>query len=125
MPPTSAPATALERLQLFKAANVRVRRCEVGLGLLVGARLCIGFLLGNRIRLAQVLPAVRGNLREIHLRRDLLPASARLGQLLIDFRSINIGEQLALFDVAANIFVPVQQISIGASVDGRLFVGLQ
>ena len=46
--------------------------------LLIAARLRVGFLLRNRIRLAQILPTVGGDLRQIPLRDHLLAAGAGL-----------------------------------------------
>ena len=49
----------LERLKLFQAANIGVCRLQVRQRLLVAACLLVRLLLRNRVRLAQVRPAVR------------------------------------------------------------------
>ena len=68
----------LERLELFEAANIRVRCGKIRLRLLVAARLLVGFLLRNRVGLPQIRPAVRGDLRQLQRRLDLLAAGSRL-----------------------------------------------
>ena len=115
----------LEGFQLFQAPNVGVGRVEVGLGLLVSTGLLIGFLLRNRVGLAQADIAVGIDLGQVHLRHDLLPVGAGLHQLLVHLRGVDVGQQFALGDAAADVFVPAQQIAVGASVNRRLFVGLQ
>ena len=115
----------LERLQLLEAANIGVGGGQVGDGLLICVGLRVIFLLRNGVRLAQILPTISGDLRNIQLRGGLLTTGASLGQFLIDFRSIDVREQCALGNVAANVPVPAPQVSTGASVDWGLFVGLQ
>src|ERR1017187_4797856 len=99
----------LERLQLLEATDIGVARGEVGLGLLARARLGAGFLMGNGIRLAQILPTICRNFRQIPLGRNLTAASAGLRQFLIDLRSINLGQQVALVNSAAYVLIPAQQ----------------
>ena len=47
-----------------------------------------------------------------------------LPQLLIDFRSLNFGQELPGLDVGANIRIPVLEIAVGARVDRRIDVCL-
>ena len=47
-----------------------------------------------------------------------------LRELLIDFRSIDVGEQCALRNSGADIEIPLLQVAVGTRVDGRLNVGL-
>ena len=96
----------LERLEFFQAANIRVPRCQVGECLLVAACLLVGFLLGNRVGLAQVCPAVSGDLRQPQRRFDLLAAGSGLGKLLVDFWSVNRRQQFSLLNLASHVLVP-------------------
>ena len=45
--------------------------------------------------------------------------SARLLQLVIDFRRLDDSEQLSLLDVRTDVNVPGLEIAIGPRVDGR------
>ena len=65
------------------------------------------------------------DLGQVHLGHDLLPVGADLHQLLVHLGRIDVGQQIALGDAAADVLVPAQQIAVGASVDRRLFVSLQ
>ena len=47
-----------------------------------------------------------------------------LKKLLIDFGSIDVGEQFAFSDAGADVAVPLFEIAVGASVDGRFDVCL-
>ena len=47
-----------------------------------------------------------------------------LNELLIDFRSIDVGEKFALADAAADVAIPLFEIAVGARVDRRFDVGL-
>jgi hypothetical protein len=48
-----------------------------------------------------------------------------LCELLIDFRRVNLGKNIALLDVAADVFVPLLEVAVGARIEWRLDVGLQ
>ena len=48
-----------------------------------------------------------------------------LRELLVDFGRFNVGQQLALADVRANIEIPLLQIAVGAGIDGRIGVCLK
>ena len=115
----------LESFQILQALDVGVGRGQIGHGLLIAAALGVGFLLRDRIGLAQRLIAVGIDLGQIHRGHDLLARRPGLQQLLIDFRRIDIRQQLALRDVAADVLVPAQQIAVGAGVDRRLDISLQ
>src|SRR5258708_35198446 len=86
----------LEALELFEAAYVGVSGGQVGLALLVCAGLLIGFLRGDGVGLAQVLPAVSADFSQLHLRNNLLPRGLGLVQFLIDLGSIDLRQQPAL-----------------------------
>src|ERR1700678_704033 len=48
----------------------------------------------------------------------------RLGELLIDLRRVNLGQQLTLFDVGPDVEVPVLEVSIRSGVNWRIDEGL-
>ena len=87
----------LERLELFEAAHVGVGGGQVGLALLVSAALLVGLLRGDRVGLAQVLPALGGDLGQFHLRENLLARGAGLVQLLIHLRRIDLASNSPFF----------------------------
>src|SRR5260370_15849135 len=74
----------LEALELFEAAYVGVSGGQVGLALLVCAGLLIGFLRGDGVSLAKVLPAVSTDFCQLHLRDELLPRGLGLVPFLIN-----------------------------------------
>ena len=115
----------LEPFQLFEALHVGIGGGQVRLGLLVAAALGIGFLLRNRVGLAQRLITVCVDFRQVHRGDHLLPRGARLHQLLIDLRGVDVSQQFSLVHAAANVVIPAQQVAIGAGVDGRFDVRLQ
>ncbi len=59
----------LERFQLLEAADIGVGGSQVGQSLLISAGLRVGFLLGDGIRLAQILPAIGGDFGDVELSR--------------------------------------------------------
>ena len=85
----------------------------------------VRFLRGNGVSLTQVFPAVRGDFRDLHLRDNLLARGPGLVQFLIDFRRVDFCQQLAFRYPAANVFVPANQVAIGAGVDRRFLIGQQ
>ena len=50
---------------------------------------------------------------------------AGLGELLIHFRCVDVREQSALLDAAADVVIPLLQIPAGARVNGGFHIGLQ
>ena len=123
--PSNGRVDVLEAFELLQALDVGIGGGEIRHGLLIAAALRVGFLLRDRIGLAQGLIAVGIDLGQIHCGDDLLARGARLHQFLIDFRRVDVGQQLALLHAAANVLVPAQQVAVGAGVDRRLDVGLQ
>ena len=55
---------------------------------------------------------------------DALELGARLVKLLVDLRRFDLGEELALYYVGADVEVPLLQVAVGAGVDGRVGEGL-
>ena len=68
----------------------------------------------SAVTLGDLLIGLRG--REVRL---------RLAQLLIDFRRLDLTQQLAGLDRRADVHQPALQIAAGARVDRRLVVGLE
>jgi len=66
----------------------------------------------------QRLPPVAGHARKLCVRLHTLKLGPRLVQLLVDLRRFNLGEQIALVHVRADIEVPSLQVAISARVDG-------
>ena len=96
---------ALEALQLAQPLDVRVGGGEVGARLRVAAAPLVELLLRDRVLLAQRLPALDRALRERQARRRLLARGDGLRQLLVDLGRLDLGEQLAFLDAAADVLV--------------------
>ena len=60
---------------------------------------------------------------EIGLRRHQVGAG--LGKLLVNFRRIDLGKDFALLDVAADVLVPLLEVTVGSRIDRRLDIGLE
>ena len=110
----------LERLQV---AKVRQHVCggRIGSGFLGGriARLFFRVLLGNRFGRQQSLPARIGAVGESLVGAGCRKIGQRLGQLLIDLRVFDHGEDLALGDLGADVRVPYLEVAVGARVNRR------
>ena len=115
----------LERLKLFETADIRIRSGKVRERLLVAAGLLVGFLLRNRVRLAQIRPTVGGDLGQCQCGFDLLTTGPGLRELLIDFRCVDRRQQFTLLHLASNVLVPAQKVAIRAGKNGGLDIGLQ
>ncbi len=120
MTPANGAVDLFEGLQLLQPVNVcghgidrRLPRAEI-------ADRLIGLLLGDGIRLEQVLPASRGDLCQLLVRLRILQVCASLIQLLINFRGFDLRQQLTLLDVGADVYIPMLEIAIGTGIDGRV-----
>ena len=71
------------------------------------------------------MPAIGGDFCQLHLSDNLLTRGPRLIQFLINLGRIDLGQQLAFGYAAPDILVPTDQVAVGASVDGRFFIGQQ
>src|SRR6201984_2660789 len=84
----------------------------------------VHFLLGYAIGLDEVPVATGSDVREIGVGLRGFEIGFRLNELLIDFRRVDFGKELALLDARTDIAVPLFEIAVGASVNGRLDVSL-
>jgi hypothetical protein len=64
--------------------------------------------LDYRAALQQKQPAVGSGQRQVLIGLRRVEIGPRLAQLLIDFRSLDFGQQVALFDVRSHIEIPVR-----------------
>ncbi len=110
----------LERLQLFQASHIRGTGFGRGCHRIEIADRLVGFLLGNGARAHQVLPATGGDLRNVQVGLRGIQVRSGLLQLLVDFGSFNLREQLALLDMRANVEIPALQIATGSRIDWRV-----
>ena len=113
----------LEGFQFAQPRHVGRRRVSRGL---LGRRipgLLVGVLLGHRIGGEQSLPTDIGALRQGFIGARGGQIRLRLAQLLIDLRSLDLGEQLSLDDSRSDVRVPGLQIAAGACVDRRFDEG--
>ncbi len=124
MTPVERSNHPLERLQVAQPRHVgRGRLGGCGLrgriaGLLV--RVLFGYGLGRQ----QSLPPRVGALGEILVCARGRQIGLCLGQLLVDFRGLDLREQLSLGDGRADVGIPGFQVAAGARVDRRLNEGL-
>ena len=114
----------LEGFQLFQPAHVRLCRFHVGdFGFQI-ANGIVYFLFGDAVGLNEFLVTRRRDPGEVRVGLGGIQVGARLGQLLIYFRSVDVREQFALPDAAADIVIPLFQIAVGACVDRRFDICL-
>ena len=85
----------LKSLQLLQPANARHRRLDRGLLGLCVAHCLVGFLLGNGVRLEQILVASTGDVGEVQVGLRRLQIGLRNLQLLVDFGGFDRRHQLA------------------------------
>ena len=116
---------ALEALELAQALDVGVGRREVGLGLRFTAAPLVELLLRHGIAFAQRLPAFHAAFGQRKALCRLLARRDALRQLLVHLRGVDLGQQLALGDAAADVLVPALEIAAGARRNGRLHIALQ
>ncbi len=114
----------LEGFQFFKPAHVGFRGFYISdFGFQIPDGI-IDLLLRDPVRLDQFLETCGRNLGEIRVGLRRIQVGARLGQLLVHFRGINVGKQIALPGAAADIVIPLFQIAVGARVDRRFDIRL-
>ena len=116
---------AREALQLAQPLDVGVGRGEVGRGLARAAAPLVELLLRDDVLLAQRFPALDRALRQRQARRRLLARRLRLRQLLVDLGRLDLGQQLALLDMAADVLGPALDVAGRARRQRRLLDALQ
>src|SRR6267143_251234 len=114
----------LKSLELLEPADVRDIRIHGGLHRAERAHRHVRLLLGDRVALEERLPAVGGDLSlpQIGLRR--LEIGPGLLELLIDLGRLDLGEELPLLHVGADVEVPGLHVAVGAREDRRVGEGL-
>ena len=85
----------------------------------------INILLRHGIGIGERLPTLGAHFREFGVRLSGGQGGTRLRQLLIDVGGIDFSEQIAGFDLAANVVLPTFQIPRYAGVDRCLNEGLE
>jgi len=114
----------LEGFQFLEPAHVGFRGFYVGdFGFQIPDGV-IDLLLGDAVGLDEFLVTRCGDLGEVRVGLRGIEFGARLRQLLIHFRSVDVREQFALPHAAADVVIPLFQIAVGARIDGRFDVGL-
>ena len=110
----------LERLQLAQPRHVgRGRLGGGGLRSRI-AGLFVRVLLGYGLGCKQGLPSRIGALGKVLVCAGRRQIGLCLGQLLIDFRGLDLREQLSLDDRRADVRIPDLEVAIGSCVDRRL-----
>ena len=114
----------LEGFQFFEPPHVGFRGSYVGdFGFQIPDGV-IDFLLRDAVGLDEFLVTRCGDPGEIRVGLCGIEFGARLRQLLIHFGSVDVRQQLALPDAAADVVIPLFQIAVGARIDGRFDIGL-
>ena len=112
-----------KRLEILEPLDVGAVRIDDGpLGVVV-ADLLVGLLARDRVALQQDLPALRGGAGHVHVRPRVLELGARLPELLVELRRLDLGQELALRDPRADVGVPLLEVAAGARVDRRVGEG--
>jgi hypothetical protein len=116
---------ALEVAQLLQALHVGVGAGQVGLGLREAAAALFQLLLRHGVALAQRLPALDRGLGQFQAGGGLVARGDGLRQLLVELGRLDLGQQLALLDAAADVLGPAAQVAAGARRHRRLHEALQ
>src|SRR4029077_10462786 len=107
----------LERFQLLQAAHVGLRGSGGGALWRVIAARVVDLLFGNAVCLDQLFITRGGNARKILVGLRGAEIGARLVQLLVHFRRVDVGKQFALLHVAPDIVVPLLEVAAGTRVN--------
>ena len=114
-----------EALQLLQAPHVglggrerRLARAEVAGGL-------VGLLPGDGIFGQQLLPSLGGDLRNLLVGLRGCQIGLCLLHLLVEFRSLDLGQNLSAMHARADVGIPLAQVAVGARIDRRVDVGLR
>src|SRR6185437_827888 len=104
--------------------QVGIRGFEIGFFELVISLFLGGFLFAHTGGFEQFHPAFGGGFGESEVGIGLRDFGFGLGQLLVQFRRVNLGEQLAGGHVLADVDIPAFQITAGAREDRRFHIRL-
>ena len=115
----------LERLELLQALQVGVGGGEVRARLHEAGAALVEILLRDDVLLAQRVPARDGGLGQRHGGRRLVARGLGLRDLLVELGRLELGEHVALLDVAADVLVPALDVARRARRDRRLHGALQ
>ena len=114
----------LEARELLQPLHIGARGLHLRVTRSGRGNLLVGFLLRDGVGRAQIAPALRGQVGDFLVGFGRREIGFRLAQLLIDFRGLDLGQQLAGLHRCADVDQPALQIATGARVDGRLVVRL-
>src|SRR5216683_3209277 len=103
-----------ERLQLLETPHVGGTRFGRGFHRAEIADGLIGFLLGHGPRTHQVLPTGGSDFGNVQVSLRGIQLRLSLPQLLVDFGSFDLREQLAFLDMRANVEIPTLEITAGS-----------
>src|SRR5258708_9591020 len=109
-----------ERLQLFKTPDVGGAGFGRGFDRAEIADRLVGFLLGHGTSAYQVLPAAGGDLGNVQVGLRGVQVRSSLQQLLVNFGSFDLRQQLAFLDMSANVEIPAVEIATGSRIDRRV-----
>jgi hypothetical protein len=112
-----------ESFERFKLIDIRLVCRNHCLVLAIGVSRCIKILSGNDVPLEKVLGAPIGDFRQVKSCLRHLKLSLRLFQLLNDFGSVDLGQNVSRFDLGPNIRIPLPQVPTCLSKDRRLSIG--
>ena len=122
---------AVEGRQHILVAGQRLEPVNIGLVRLDG-RLFTGevgnslvqVLLGNSARVGKALPPFQGRLRQSGVGLGIEKVGARLHELLVEVRCVDLGQELSGLDACPDVDLPVLQVATHARIDGRARVAL-
>ena len=83
-----------------------------------GERALIDVLRGDRIGAGERLPALGRDFRELRIGLSHVEVRARLHELLVEIGRVDLGEQLARLDLAADVVLPALQVAGHTRIDG-------
>src|SRR5205814_6448832 len=85
----------------------------------------VNFLFAHAVGLNEFGVARRGDFGKMGVCFCRVEIGAGLGELLVHFRCVDVREQSALLDAAADVVIPLLQIPAGARVNGGFHISLQ
>ena len=120
MTPSNGAYTFSNDMQLLQPGLVEARGLQHRFARMEIADCLVGRLFGDGIGLQQLLPARGGDLGELVVGLGRGAVGARLLELVVDLRRLDLREQLTGFHARADIGVPALEIAVGPRVDRRV-----